>query len=154
MAKDELNPKEVLTGDDAAEFESVSDGDVSAQVDFPTLSTVATKADKATVDAYADLLVVAVEGKSRGTLAIINKGGTNGLHYRILGSLDNGKTFQGTMVAGPTVVAANSVGLENWAAPSATGGAAGVFTHLKVQVKAAVGAAQTTAAAQGVFASF
>lgn len=152
-AQEELDPRVELSGDDAVEFETSDE--VSAQLDMPQTSTGGTSANKVTADAMADLVVFKLEGQARGTVAVYNKGTANSLTWEILGSLDNGKTFDVPVVAA-TALAANGTGtavaLTNWASAGAVPTNA-VYTHIKVRVRSTTAATPTTAASKAAFAT-
>lgn len=160
MAKEEtLNPDVELTAEDAVELEARSEDEFSKETygyAIPQVSFGGTKSDKATVDAHSDLVVFALEGKTKGTIAYLNKS-TATATFRVLGSLDGGKTFEATVFAEAAgsagTVAAPSATLVNWAATGAAGAAFGVYTHLKVQARSTVGATPATVGVKGVFST-
>lgn len=128
--------------------------------DNPYLNYSGTANAQTTTNAYADVklssaasakaLQWALEGKQKGTIAVRNSG-ANAIHFQVVGSLDNGKTFPVLVSAADVAVAAGATVGFNWAATGASGAAFGVYTHLKVQVKAAVGGSQGAANVQGAF---
>lgn len=157
------NEEKVLTGDDALEFEQ-ADSDVSADVEDVRLSVL--YSDKvSTKNTWTDVGVVAAARLEKGTLQVKNLpsaevAGTgqtaNAVQTQILGSNDNGKTFEFTVVAVEAGVSpANSL---------ATGSSRllellhphvanvpDVLTHYKVQARSHVGGAHGTVIMKGAF---
>ncbi len=95
---------------------------------------------QATVDAFADLGLPWETGElGRKTLVVRNTGGVNGGTYQVLGSLDGGATYPVILQAAANVPAGGNGGpvtIDH------------LVTHLKIQVKAQLAAAQTTMAAE------
>lgn len=105
---------------------------------FQPESAVQTWAEQVTTDEYADLGAPwDTRWLLRKSIVVKNTGGTNGLHYKVLGSVDNGKNYD-VEIKEETVVAAeqsDDVSYDKY------------VTHVKIQVKAQSASDQTTAAA-------
>ncbi len=108
----------------------------------PIVTTTAALADKLSVDAYASAGTFDV--RLFKTKHVVNQAVTNNLKVTIFGSVDGGVTYPLTAVAEFTV----TVGTPT------TNTITTYYTHLDVQVKAAVGAAQGTLSTQLAAASF
>lgn len=99
------------------------------------LLTTATTADVTTTNAFADALIIDLQGIKEKSLQIKNTGGANGLSWQILGSLDGGANYDVAVKASANV-AFGAVEFYN----------SSVYcTHWKVQVKDQVGGSHTTA---------
>ena len=108
----------------------------------PILTTYGSLADKLSVDAYASAGVFDV--RLFKTKHVVNQATTNNLKVTVLGSVDGGLTYPLTAVSEFTI----TVGVPT------TNTITVYYTHLRVDVKAAVGASQGTLATQMAAASF
>ena len=108
----------------------------------PIITTSVALADKFSVDAYAPAGVFDV--RLFKTKHVVNQAVTNNLKVTIFGSVDGGVTYPLTAVSEFTITAGTAT----------TNTVTVYYTHLRVDVKAAVGAAQGTLSTQMAAASF